>query len=109
MYVPRANKDLLDCLIWRWADDGGMVQKELMELGVQGTLNVMRSCVKSGTVKRVVLTSSTAAVSSKPLEGDGHVLDEESWSDVEYLTAKRTGLWVRTASRPGLDLFSSEF
>jgi anthocyanidin reductase len=51
-----------------------------------------------------VLTSSTAAVSSKPLEGDGHVLDEESWSNVDYLTAKRTGLWVRTSSRPGLGL-----
>jgi len=71
-------------------------ETELMELGVQGTVNVMRSCVKSGTVKRVILTSSTAAVSSKPLEGDGHVLDEASWSDVDYLSAKRTGLWVRT-------------
>ena len=69
----------------------------------------MRSCAKAGTVKRVVLTSSAAAVSGRPLQGSGHVMDEESWSDVEYLTAKRTGLWVRTSSRPGLDLFSSEF
>jgi anthocyanidin reductase len=93
---------------WRHA----RMQKELMELGVQGTLNVMRSCVKSGTVKRVVLTSSTAAVSSKPLENDGHghVLDEESLSDIDYLTAKRTGLWVRRtrALGAGLFLFSSE-
>jgi len=82
-------------------------QKELIELGVQGTLNVLRSCVKAGTVKRVVLTSSTAAVSSRPLEGDGHVLDEESFSDVEYLSAKRTGLWGRIVHRRQFDLKSA--
>ena len=86
-----------------------MPQKELIELGVQGTLNVLRSCVKAGTVKRVILTSSTAAVSSKPLEGDadGHVLDEESFSDVEYLSAKRTGLWGRIVHRRQFDLKSA--
>lgn len=86
-------------------------EKELMELGVQGTLNVMRSCVKSGAVKRVVLTSSTAAVSSKPLENDGHghVLDEESLSDIDYLTAKRTGLWAYPVSKVLMEKAAAEF
>eukprot|EP01116_Phalansterium_solitarium_P018628 TRINITY_DN5002_c0_g1_i2.p2 TRINITY_DN5002_c0_g1~~TRINITY_DN5002_c0_g1_i2.p2 ORF type:complete len:133 (+),score=37.94 TRINITY_DN5002_c0_g1_i2:116-514(+) len=37
-------------------------QKELVDPAVQGTLNVLRSADKSPSVKRVVLTSSAAAV-----------------------------------------------
>ncbi|TVU06769.1 hypothetical protein EJB05_47533 [Eragrostis curvula] len=74
-------------------------QKQLIEPAFRGTPNVVKSCVKAGTVRRVVLTSSAAAVSSRPLDGDGHVLDEQSWSDVEWLTSENPLVWGYSVSK----------
>ncbi|XP_051123430.1 phenylacetaldehyde reductase-like [Andrographis paniculata] len=54
-------------------------QTELIEPAVNGTLNVLRSCLRSPSVKRVVLTSSLAAVviSRKALEGNA--IADETW------------------------------
>lgn len=69
-------------------------QNELIKPAIGGTLNVLKSCVKATTVKRVVLTSSAAAVSANKLEGTDYVLDEESWSDVDFLTTAKPPSWV---------------
>jgi len=68
-----------------------LLQTELLDPAVKGTLNVLRSCVNSPTLKRVVLTSSIAAVaySDRPKNPDV-VVDETWYYDPEY--CKRTGV-----------------
>ncbi|KAI5681503.1 hypothetical protein M9H77_02731 [Catharanthus roseus] len=59
-------------------------QAELVEPAVKGTLSVLRSCAKVQPIKRIVLTSSTAAIAfNKQLKAD--VVVDESWfSDPSY-------------------------
>ncbi|XP_073023756.1 phenylacetaldehyde reductase-like [Primulina eburnea] len=58
---------------------------ELIDPAVKGTLNVLGSCAKTSSVKRVVLTSSMAAVAfnGKPRSPEV-VVDETWWSDPEF-------------------------
>ncbi|KAK9913028.1 hypothetical protein M0R45_036855 [Rubus argutus] len=67
-------------------------QAELIEPAVKGTLNVLKSCAKFPTVKRVVLTSSMAAVmlTGKSLTSDD-VIDETWFSDP--LLCEKYKLW----------------
>ncbi|KAM6572867.1 hypothetical protein CsatA_016947 [Cannabis sativa] len=54
-------------------------QAEIIEPAVKGTLNVLRSCVKAPSVKKVIITSSMAAVliNGKPL--NPNVVVDETW------------------------------
>ncbi|KAM5552179.1 phenylacetaldehyde reductase [Rosa sericea] len=67
-------------------------QAELIEPALKGTLNVLGSCAKVQSIKRVVITSSMAAVgfNGKPLAAD--VIIDESWfSDPAF--CEKTKLW----------------
>ncbi|GLU03753.1 hypothetical protein SLE2022_209360 [Rubroshorea leprosula] len=57
----------------------------LIDSAVNGTLNVLKSCAKVSSIKRVVVTSSVAAVAynGKPLTPDV-VVDETWFSDADF-------------------------
>ncbi|KAG4966845.1 hypothetical protein AAZX31_12G018900 [Glycine max] len=67
-------------------------QADLLDPAVKGTLNVLKSCVKSPSVKRVILTSSVAAVAyNKRPKSPEVVVDETWWSDPDY--CRELKLW----------------
>ncbi|KAL3341139.1 hypothetical protein AABB24_025613 [Solanum stoloniferum] len=66
---------------------------------IQGVVNVLKACVKSKTVKSVVLTSSAAAVTINQLSGIGLVMDESNWTDVEFLTSTKPPTWGYPVSK----------
>jgi dihydroflavonol-4-reductase len=85
--------------------------KELVEPAVRGTIHVLRAASATPSVKRVVLTSSMAAVTDEP---DGRVLTEADWNTKSSLTrnpyyfakaeAERAAWAFMEAEKPGFDL-----
>ena len=68
-------------------------QVELIDPAVKGTLNVLRSCAKVPAIRRVVVTSSIAAViyNGKPLTSD--VIVDETWfSDPAFCEESKVGI-----------------
>ncbi|MBA0731451.1 hypothetical protein Golax_020556, partial [Gossypium laxum] len=68
---------------------------ELLDPAVKGTLNVLNSCANTPSVKRVVLTSSIAAVTynGKPRTPD--VVVDESWfTDPEYCKNLKVSIYT---------------
>ncbi|XP_077245138.1 noscapine synthase SDR1-like [Tasmannia lanceolata] len=57
--------------------------KTVIEPAVEGTLGILRACLNSKTVKRVVYTSSGSAVAFSGKK-DLKVLDESVWTDVDF-------------------------
>ena len=56
---------------------------------MKGTLNVLNACTKAKTVKRIVLTSSTAAVVYVPSRKVEDIVDENFFSDPEFCGEKK--------------------
>lgn len=59
-------------------------QRDLVDPAVEGTRNVLAACARAASVRRVVVTSSMAAITDEP-DGD-HVLTEADWNTRSSLT-----------------------
>ncbi|GAB2300167.1 hypothetical protein Dimus_034206 [Dionaea muscipula] len=73
-------------------DDVKDPQAELIDPAVLGTLNVLKSCARAASIRRVIVTSSTAAVpyNGKPLNNE--VIVDETWfSDPSF--CEKSKLW----------------
>lgn len=87
-------------------------QRDLVDPAREGTLNVLRSCKEAGTVRRVVLTSSMAAITDQPRAD--LLLTEEVWNERSSLTrnpyyfskvqAERAAWAFVEQEAPGFDL-----
>ncbi|KAK9129125.1 hypothetical protein Sjap_009612 [Stephania japonica] len=64
---------------------------EILDPAIKGTLNVLKSCKRSSSVKRVILTSSSAAVRVREDFETNVPLNESSWSSVEL--CQRLQIW----------------
>lgn len=84
-------------------------ENDMIKPAIQGTLNVLKACIKAKTVKRVIITSSAAAVSINQQTGTGLVLDEKSWTDIEFLSSAKPPTWGYPASKTLAEKAAWEF
>ncbi|KAL0853357.1 hypothetical protein Bca101_058509 [Brassica carinata] len=68
-------------------------EKDMINPAIQGEINVLKSCLNSNSAKRVIYTSSAAAVSINNLSGPGLVMTEENWSDIDFRRKEKPFNW----------------
>ncbi|GAB4826787.1 hypothetical protein Ancab_033668 [Ancistrocladus abbreviatus] len=65
------------------------MQNDIIKPAVQGVLNVLKASMKVKSVKGVI----------KTLQGIGLVMNEDNWTDVEFLYSKKPPTWGYLASK----------
>jgi dihydroflavonol-4-reductase len=94
-----------------YAIDVADPQRDLVDPAVSGTISLLESCQEADSLKRVVLTSSVAAITD---QADGHVNTERDWNTRSSLTrnpyyysktlAEQAAWQFMEAGAPGFDL-----
>ncbi|KAJ4964229.1 hypothetical protein NE237_024168 [Protea cynaroides] len=82
-------------------------ENKVIKPTVNGVLNVMRSCKKAQTVKRIIYTSSAGAV--KRTEQKQSHFDEACWSNVEFCRQTKMTGWMYFVSKTLAEKAALEF
>ncbi|CAL5384922.1 unnamed protein product [Camellia sinensis] len=81
-------------------------ENEVIKPTVNGVLNIMRSCSKAKTVKRLIHTSTTGTVVIQPQpqpQPEPDQYDESFWTDINFCKAqKMTGWHNRATCEPAI-------
>lgn len=110
-FMAHADVDVIQHLASPYVVNVADPQRDLVDPAVRGTLSMLRAAAAHGRVKRVVLTSSMAAVTDEP---DDRVLTEADWNTKSSLTrnpyyysktmAERAAWEFMAREKPGFDL-----
>ncbi len=110
-FMAHADVDVIQHLASPYVVNVADPQRDLVDPAVQGTLAMLRAAAAHGRVKRVVLTSSVAAVTDEP---GAQVLTEADWNEKSSLTrnpyfysktmAERAAWEFMAREKPGFDL-----
>ncbi|KAJ9166064.1 hypothetical protein P3X46_020863 [Hevea brasiliensis] len=72
-------------------------ENEVIRPTINGVLDILKSCVKAETVRRVVFTSSAGTVDVQ--ETPKAMYDETCWSDLDFILAKKMTGWMYFVSK----------
>ncbi|KAF5948764.1 hypothetical protein HYC85_014721 [Camellia sinensis] len=76
------------------------VSANVIEPAVNGTLNLLKSCLKTPSVRRVVFTSSISTMTAKDSAGKWRsVVDESCQNPIDRVWKTKTGAWVYVLSK----------
>ncbi|XP_011017535.1 PREDICTED: vestitone reductase-like [Populus euphratica] len=82
-------------------------EEKATKRSLEATLGILKACLNSKTVKRVVYTSSAAAIM---FSGDGQeVVDERAWTDIDYFKDLKLTASSYTASKTKTERAALEF
>ncbi|KAG2677986.1 hypothetical protein I3760_12G121800 [Carya illinoinensis] len=76
-------------------DIDSYVQSNIIDPAIKGTLNLLKACLKSKSVKRVVFTSSISTITAKDSIGNWRsVVDESCQTPIDHVWNTKANGWI---------------